>query len=173
MENSAAKSSKAGAVSSKYEITVENAFKKYSDMIFRLAFVRTGSVADAEDLLSEVFIRLVKNIHKIKTEQHLKAWLVRVTVNCSNSFAACLAKNRHDTLENIPQVSDEEEIRVLPFVLDLPNNFKTVIYLYYYEGYSTKEIARLLRIAEGTVKSRLSRARKTLKNLIEGETFYV
>lgn len=152
---------------------VEKAFEQYYDMVYKLAFIRTGNKADAEDILSEVFIRLIKNIKKIQNEIHLKAWLIRATINCSNSALKKVDRVRKARITEVAAVTKDEKSSVLPAVLSLPIHQKTVVYMYYFEGYSVEEIAKFCGVQKGTVKSRLARARKSLKNTLEGEGFYV
>lgn len=152
-----------------YYLNVAKAFEVYSDMVYRLAFVRLADKSDAEDVLSDVFLRLVKNSKKIKSDEHLKAWLIRATINCSYSvFSSAYRKHRADFNELADKITNEEE-KVLPLVLELPQKFKTIVYMHYYEGYSVEEISNLCSLSKGTVKSRLSRARQRLKILLKGE----
>lgn len=145
------------------------AFKEYGDMVFRLAFLRTGNTADADDIMSDVFLRLVRNVNKIKSEEHQKAWLIRATINCCNSF---FKKSKRINQVRITEVDATYEMRddsVLPSVFMLPAPQRDVVYMHYFEGYSVEEIAKLCSVAVGTVKSRLARARETLKNTLKGE----
>lgn len=148
---------------------VEKAFEQYYSMVYKLAFIRTGNKADAEDILSDVFIRLIKNIEKIQSEAHLKAWLIRATINCSNSLLKRADRVHQVRITEVDAVTEDEKASVLPAVLNLPVHQKTVVYMYYFEGYSVEEIAKLCGVQKGTVKSRLARARKSLKNTLEGE----
>ena len=156
-----------------YSVDAATAFETYSDMVYRLAFVRTGNQADADDILSEVFLRLVKNIRKIESEEHLKSWLIRVTIICSYSFFTGIKRRQESPLSDCTASVLLEQNEVLPTVLKLPNNQKTIIYMYYFEGYSVAEISKLCSIPVGTVKSRLSRARETLKKELKGANFDV
>ena len=148
---------------------VEKAFEQYYSMVYKLAFIRTGNKADAEDILSDVFIRLIKNIEKIQSEAHLKAWLIRATINCINSLLKRADRVHQVRITEVDAVTEDEKASVLPAVLNLPVHQKTVVYMYYFEGYSVEEIAKLCGVQKGTVKSRLARARKSLKNTLEGE----
>lgn len=149
------------------------AFETYSDMVYRLAFIRTGNKADADDILSEVFLRLVKNVHKIKSEEHLKPWLIRVTLNCSNSFLGSIKRRRQTEYSEADRAVFMEENSVLPAVLRLPEHQKCIVYMYYFEGYSVEEISKICSVPVGTVKSRLSRARDTLRLELKGENLDV
>lgn len=152
-----------------YKADAAVAFESYSDMVYRLAFLRTGNIADADDIMSNVFLRLIKNSHKIKSEEHLKAWLIRATINCSNTFFKAKRRINQVRITEVDAVYEMEENSVLPAVLKLPAHQKTVIYMHYFEGYSVEEIARLCGTKPGTVKSRLSRGREALKNTLKGE----
>ncbi len=145
------------------------AFETYCDMVYRLAFIKTGNTADAEDILSEVFLRLVKSQNKIKGDDHLKNWLIRVTVNCSNSHFSRIKRRGEVELTENCGFDEFKGDAVLPAVLSLPENQKIIVYMYYYEGYSVDEIATICEIPSGTVKSRLARARDKLKIKLSNE----
>ena len=151
------------------EVDPAAAFDTYCDMVYRLAFIRTGNTADAEDILSEVFLRLVKNKNKIDGDEHLKNWLIRVTINCSNSLFARIKRRGEVELTENCGFDEFKEEAVLPAVLSLPENQKIIVYMYYYEGYSVEEIAGICSIPSGTVKSRLARARDKLKIKLSNE----
>lgn len=157
----------------KYTVSPAAAFEIYSDMVYRLAFIRTGSKYDADDILSDVFLRLVKNSHKIKSEEHLKSWLIRVTINCSNSFFSKFGRTKGEVLLESSGTVYMENNELITIVLTLPEHQKTIIYMYYFEGYSVEEISKICSIPIGTVKSRLSRARSSLKKVLKGEDFDV
>lgn len=147
---------------------LEQMIEKYSNMIYRLAMARTGNRENSEDIYQEVFLRLAKKMPDFKNEEHEKAWLIRVTINCSkNLLNSAFLKHRTEIDENI-SFETEERHDIYYAVQKLPQKYKTVIYLYYYEDYSIKEISRILHNNENTVKSRLSRARKELEKSIEG-----
>ena len=152
-----------------YKADAAVAFESYSDMVYRLAYLRTGNMSDADDIMSNVFLRLIKNTHKIKSEEHLKAWLIRATINCSNTFFKAKRRINQVRITEVDAVYEMEENSVLPAVLKLPAHQNTVIYMHYFEGYSVEELARLCGTKPGTVKSRLSRGREALKNTLKGE----
>jgi len=147
---------------------LEQMIEKYSNMVYRLAMARTGNVENSEDVYQEVFLRLSKKMPDFKNEEHEKAWLIRVTINCSKNLLNS-AFLRHRTEIN-EQMSFETEERhdIYYAVQKLAQKYKTVIHLYYYEDYSIKEISKILHSNENTIKSRLSRARKELEKSIKG-----
>ena len=136
---------------------------KYSDTVYRIALTRCGSVENAEDVYQEVFVKYFQTNPKFNNEEHEKAWFIRVTINLSkNNVRLFWNKNVSELDENIIFESKEEN-DVFNVVNTLPQNYKTVIYLSYYEGYKVKEIADFMKVKEGTVKTWLFRAREILR----------
>lgn len=148
----------------------ETVFKRYADMVYRLAFVRTGNRSDSDDILQEVFLRYMKVWQKMKSEEHIKATLIRITVNCSNSLLSSAWFKKTAPLDENISVTDNASLEnTLSEVLKLPLKYRTVIHLHYYMGYSVAEIAELTKTNPSTVKTRLSRAREQLKKTLKEE----
>lgn len=148
----------------------ERAFEIYADTVYRLAFVRTKSKSDSEDILQDVFLRYMKIWKKIESEEHLKALLLRITVNCSNTLHTSSWFKKTTALEeNLSYTDDVEKFDVLAEVLKLPLKYRTAIHLYYYCGYSVNEIASILKTNPSTVKTHLSRGREILKGRLDYE----
>ena len=146
----------------------EAAFQKYADMVYRLAFVRTKSQNDSDDVLQEVFLRYLKVWQKMESEEHVKAMLLRITVNCSNSLSTCAWFKKTEPLDETLAVSDNPDSGfVLEEVLKLPVKYRTAVHLHYYCGYSVNEIAEIEKINPSTVKTHLSRARNLLKDSLK------
>ncbi len=147
-------------------------FETYGDMIYRLALVRTKNAADAEDVVQEVFLRCLKHNPVFQSAEHQKAWLIKVTLNCSKTLLGS-AFRRHSVPEDaMGELSSEDETpdsTVYDAVLKLPEKYRTAIHLYYYEDYSVREIASAMRATESTVKSWLHRARGMLKETLGGD----
>lgn len=141
----------------------------YSDMLLRIALNRVRSIPAAEDIVQSVFERLMRRRPIFESREHEKAWLIRTAVNlCLSDLRA---ESRHGELpldENIAGEFGDDSYEVLDAVQNLPVQDRYAVYLYYYEGYGVKEIGHLLKEPEGTISSRLSRARKKLKALLEG-----
>ena len=141
----------------------------YSDMLLRIALNRVKSMPAAEDVVQGVFERLMRRRPIFENREHEKAWLIRTAVNlCLTDLRA---QSRHGELpldENIAKEYGEETYEVLDAVQTLPTPDRYAVYLYYYEGYGIKDIGKLLKEPEGTISSRLSRARKKLRTLLEG-----
>ena len=141
----------------------------YSDMLLRIALNRVRSIPAAEDIVQGVFERLMRRRPIFESREHEKAWLIRTAVNlCLSDLRT---QSRHGDLpldENIAGEFGDDSYEVLDAVQNLPVQDRYAVYLYYYEGYGVKEIGHLLKEPEGTISSRLSRARKKLKALLEG-----
>lgn len=137
--------------------------------LYRAALAILGDRAEAEDAVQETFLKYLEKCPKIDGPEHERRWLMRVLVNgCKNRLrSARLRKNV--PLEEAAAVASAEERRELEEVMALPVKERAVIHLYYYEGYKTAEIAQILGEAEGTVRSRMSRAREKLRTLIGEE----
>ena len=138
----------------------------YRSTVYRLAFGCTGNRFDADDVAQEVFIRLYKYKKTFNDEEHKKALLLRVTVNlCKNLQKSAWLRKRTELDENIPadDCFRESENILGDYILMLKPNYRAIIYLYYYEGYSVSEIAELLNISISAVTTRLNRARNRIK----------
>lgn len=147
---------------------LEQMIEKYSNMVYRLAMARTGNKENSEDIYQEVFLRLYKKMPNFKNEEHEKAWIIRVTINCSkNLLNSAFIRHRADIDENLSFETPERH-DIYYAVQKLPLDYKTVIHLYYYESYTIKEISHILQKNENTIKTKLSRARKELEKIIEG-----
>ena len=151
-----------------YKISAAQAFEKYSDMVYRLAVARVKNKYDADDILQEVFLRFIKYKDKVENEEHLKALLIRITINCSKSLLTSGWFKRTEPLSESFSVRDEYS-DTLDAVLRLPQKYRTVIHLHYYMGYSVEEIAKILKSKPSTVKSQLHRARQKLKIDLKGD----
>jgi RNA polymerase sigma factor (sigma-70 family) len=149
-------------------MTEEEILEKYEKMVIRIAFTNVKNISDAQDIAQDVFLTMLTKRPLFENEEHRKAWLIRVTVNrCKNyrkSFWFSRTEPLPDTLDYLPQ----EERGVLAAVLSLPRNYRTVIHLYYYEGYNINEIAALLRKRPATVGTWLARGRQALKIALQG-----
>ncbi len=150
---------------------IEAAYSRNIDAVYRVCFSFMKNRADAEDLAQEAFLKLIDRRMRFDTPEHEKAWLIVTAANlCKNALRHWWRKNEDlDSLSHVPQSYDEETGEVLRAVLALPKDYKVLVYLYYYEGYSTPEIARFTGAPQATVRSRLHRARKLLKNILGGD----
>lgn len=144
--------------------------EKYFDTVYKLALARTKDVHHAEDITGDVFLKFMQTDKVFDSEEHVKAWLIRVTINCSHSlFSGAWFKKTVPLEETIPAEMPEEESEVYLAVMRLPEKYRTVIHLFYYEEMSVAEISKTLGIGESTIKSQLSRGRNILKESLKGE----
>ena len=146
--------------------------EKYMDMVYRIALNALGSVADAEDVTQNVMVRLYRADPDFESEEHAKRWLVRVAVNESKRLVGLPWKKREASFEevlNIADGSDGFEQGLLMKVAGLPPKYRVPMYLYYYEGYSVKEIAELTGSKISTLQTRLARGREKLRAVLEEE----
>ena len=148
----------------------EQAVERWGDLVWRLALVRTANVHDAQDVFQEVFLRYFRHEDRLTSDEHRKAWLIRCTVNRAKSLLTSPWRRRTVPLETAAQIGVEDEYReVYSAVLALPEKYRAVIHLYYFEGLSVAEIANHLNTPEGTVKSQLSRGRALLREALKEE----
>ena len=150
------------------------AFRKHGNTVLRAAFAFCGSYAESEDIVQDVFLSLHTSPKTFNDDEHLKAWLLRVTINkCKNlrrsfRFSRTCSIDELEQSEAIYEINTEgRELRRQ--ISELPRKYAEVIFLYYYEGYSIKEIAEILEKNENTVGSLLKRGREKLRAELEKE----
>ena len=155
---------------------LEEAVGRWGDTVLRLAASRTGNRADAEDVFQTVFLRLHQDGKRFRYDEHLKAWLLHVTVNCCNDLHRSPWHRKRATLgdEDVARLADHPDPNATEGAADrddeleaalarLTDRQRTAVHLHYYEGYATEEIARITGERPATVRSHLHRARKALK----------
>lgn len=143
--------------------------RRYLDTVYRVAFNYIKSQSDAEDITQNVFLKLLQEKKTFENEEHVKNWLIRVTVNeCKN-----LARSRWWRMESYEdysknlQFDNQAQQELFRTVMSLPRKYRIPIYLYYYEGYSTQEIGLILKLPKNTVCTQLKRGRELLKKSLE------
>ena len=128
------------------------AFEKHSDMVYRLAFARVKNRDDANDILQDVFLRYLRRGKRAESEEHERALLIRITINCTKSLhTGAWRRNTTELNENLP-AEDIPSGDTFDAVMRLPIKYRTVIHLHYYCGYSTEEIAFLLKSRASTIR---------------------
>ena len=149
----------------------EQIVKTYADMVYRIAWRYVRSPADADDVFSEVFLSFFKKERSFESEEHRKAWLIKVTINCAKDFLRKRGQweeyNEETASDRQPSHNDEY-MDLYAAIERLRPEYREVIKLYYLDDLSIKQIAQILSQNENTVKTHLSRARETLKPLLEG-----
>ena len=148
--------------------TISRAVQQYSPMLLRLAATRLPSTADAEDAVQEAFLKLLDRRSVFQDAEHEKAWLIRVTLQRAADIRR--RKAREIPLDAVIEErgsAQPPETKLLSAVRALPERYGGVIHLYYYEGYSIKEIAKLLGLPAPTVGTRLARGRERLREMLK------
>lgn len=138
----------------------------YGDMLYRVAYQYTRNRSEAEDITQDVFVAMLKKL-PFKSEEHLKAWLIRVAINKSINYLKSSRKKVLSLDENIDVATEHRDRAEIEELQELPEFDRSVIYLYYYEGYSIKEIAKITGKSANSINIRLFRAREKLKILLE------
>ena len=143
-----------------------DAARRYQNMVYRTALHALGNPQDADDAAQEVFFRLFREKKPFEGQEHLRRWLLRVTVNYCRDVLKSPWRKRRASLEEIPEtpVFDRSEQACLyREVMALPEKYRTGLYLFYYEELTVREIGELLGLKQSAVTTRLSRARERLK----------
>lgn len=151
--------------------TAARIVKKHADTVFRVAFARTGSRADAEDIMQEVFLRFIRRAPAFESAEHEKAWFIRAAINCSNTLLGSAWRRR-----TVPYCEStggacpaESTGRATEAVAKLPENMRIAVHLFYYEDLPVAKIAEITGKTQVSVKTTLSRARKKLKEILTEE----
>ena len=153
------------------EILLRNAMEHHGSAVYRLALCRMQSIPDAEDVYQDVFLRLLDQDTSDWDEEHLRAWLLRCAVNRCCDLHRFRLRRPVLALEDLPDMAapDSGAAELWDAVARLPEKLRIPLHLYYAEGYSTEEIAGLLDIPAATVRTRLRRARKRLRDTLGGD----
>ena len=144
----------------------------YRDRLFATAFQVCGNAADAEDAAQEALLRYHVSEKQFESEQHIRAWLLRVAINCAKNLSRSFFRRNTVPLETYMETLEfdsGESREIFREVMSLPEKYRLVIHLYYYEDYTVAEIGRILALTESNVKVRLSRGRQLLKKSLQEE----
>lgn len=156
-------------------IQLEKLMEQYKDNLYIIAFHITQNQEDANDAVQDAFVQYYMSKKQFESEQHIKAWLIRVTMNKANdklrSFWRKHVFSLEEYMDSIP-FAEPEQRELFACVSRLHTKYRVVIQLFYYEDYSVKEIAQILKISESNVKVRLSRGRELLRKEMKGEWDY-
>ena len=154
------------------EEEVNRAVDRYAPMVRRLCMVHLKNRADTEDIFQTVFLKYALSSVLFQSDEHEKAWLIRVTLNACRDLLGSFFRSRTVSLDELadqPDQISQEHREVLEAVLSLPAKYRDVVYLHYYEGYTAKEIGTILKKNTNTVYTLLTRAREQLRSTLGGE----
>lgn len=157
----------------KESISIDDIISTYGNMVYRLAFSRTRNKSDADDIFQEVFLRLLKNDPTFENEEHRKAWLIRVTINCSKKLWASAWMKRTQPLNDEIVFETEEDTYLHLELKKLPIKYRTVLHLFYYEDLSIDEISNILKKKPSTIRTQLTRGRRKLKEILKEDYYNV
>lgn len=149
--------------------TISRMVETYSPMLLRLACTRVEDPADAEDIVQEVFLKLLTARPVLRDAEHEKAWLIRTTLHRAADFRKAAARRNVPLEEALQAPGPEADSGLRAAVLALPEKYSAVVHLHYYEGYSIKETAKLLGLPAATVGTRLARGRERLRQMLKEE----
>ena len=165
-----------GFIPNERQRQIEALIEKYEKTVYKLAYSYLRNKQDADDIYQEVFLRYFRNKPEFAGEEHEKAWFIRTTINCCKNLCASswfrrTAPLEENTLGDEAVYVPQEQSELFTAVMALPTKYRTVVHLFYYEGYSVREIAELTGEKATTVTTRLNRARAKLRDaLTEMET---
>lgn len=146
-------------------------FNLFKNDVYRLAFSYTKNYFETDDIVQSVFIKLYKNFDKFEDDICIKKWLTRVTINeCKTLFLSAWKRKIFpitDKEENVA-IDKPKDTNLIDSLFQLPKKYRMVLFLFYYEDYKIKEIAEILNVKESTIKTRLSRGRSLLKDVLKG-----
>ena len=152
------------------DMTFEEVMEAFADTVTRLAYLRMGNEQDAKDIFQNVFLKLYTQTMEFHDSQHGKAWLIQTTIHaCADEHRKFWRKHHIRLDEAFAQVEDVQERNELYELMELVPDHRNALYLYYYEGYSIREISRLMNARENTVKSWMRRGKQELRSLLGGE----
>lgn len=156
------------------EWEANRAIDRYADLVRRVCMIHLKNHADTEDIYQTVFLKYVTGTTEFESEEHEKAWFIRVTINACKDLLRSFFRSRTVSLDDLLEQPDqvpEDHREVLEAVLALPDKYRDVVYLHYYEGYTAPEIGTILHKNPNTVYTLLTRARDELRKMLGGEDF--
>ena len=155
------------------EEEVNTAMERYGDMVRRLCMVHLKNYHDTQDIFQTVFLKYVLRSAPFESQEHEKAWFIRVTLNACRDLLKSVFRSRVVSLEELGDLgvssdTPSEESQVLQAVLSLPPKYKNVVYLHYYEGYTAPQISRILGENVNTIYTLLTRSKGLLRERLGG-----
>ncbi|MGI5984587.1 MAG: RNA polymerase sigma factor [Oscillospiraceae bacterium] len=150
---------------------IEEIYRRHFDMVYRISFSYLKNTSDTEDAAVDVFAKLMQKSIVFQNAEHEKAWLIRTTINTCKDYLSHWWRSRAD-IDDYGNLQSDDPFHIdetLKAVMELPTRYKDVIYLYYYEGYTSEEVAGILRKPHSTIRNHLCEARNLLRGVLENE----
>ena len=154
------------------EQEVRRAIERYSNTVNRICMTHLKNYHDTEDIFQTVFLKYALNTTSFESDEHEKAWIIRVTINACKDLLKSFFRNHTVPIDEVVLKAEDisnENSEVLEAVLSLPQKYRTVVYLHYYEGYTAVEIADMLNKNTNTIYTHLTRAKQMLKDILGGD----
>ncbi|MCL2153851.1 MAG: RNA polymerase sigma factor [Oscillospiraceae bacterium] len=146
-------------------------YGRHKDMTYRICFAYMKNIMDAEDVIQDTFCKLIESGTAFESAEHEKAWIIRTATNlCKNALRYWW--RRRESLDDYEAIQAKDVFEIddtFNAVMALPDKYKTAVYLYYYEGYDSTEISKLLQKPQSTIRYYLSQARKILREILGGD----
>jgi len=150
---------------------IEEIYERNYDMMYRVGFSYLKNAEDTKDIISDIILKLLQKKINFESAEHEKAWILRAVINqCKNYLKHWRRKNESiDDYIHLESENSVEENEMVKIIMELPERYRAVIYLHYYEGYTSKEISDILKKPQSTILSQMREARKLLKGVLENE----
>jgi RNA polymerase sigma-70 factor (ECF subfamily) len=151
--------------------SIEDIYMRHFDMVYRVAFSYLKNAHDTEDAVADVFVKLMNKGAAFQSDEHEKAWLLRAAINICKDRLKHWWRRRID-IDDCENLQSDDPFHIdetLKAVMELPTRYKDAIYLYYYEGYTTEEVAGILKKPRSTIRNHLREARNILRGVLEDE----
>ncbi len=154
----------------KSEEEIKELVDKYSSLIFRISYCILCNAYDAEDAVQETFLKYITKAPEFNSEEHRKAWLIKVSANISKNMLMFRVKKETVNIDDVENIGiAQSDYETFELIMSLPAKYKVIMTLYYVEGYKSKEIAEIIDISEEAVRKRLQKGRELLKKEFEKE----
>lgn len=151
---------------------IEEMYERHYDMLYRVCFSYLKNTEDTKDAVSDIFLKLLQIKINFQSAEHEKAWLLRTSINLCKNYLKQKSRKTENIDDYANMLEGENPFRedeMLKMIMEMPERYKYVVHLYYYEGYTSKEIAKILKKPHATIRWHLQEARKYLKGVLENE----
>lgn len=157
--------------------SIDEIITRYTKMVYGIAMTHVNNPADADDIYQEVFLAYFRKERSFNDEEHQKAWLIKTTLNwCKKMTGSSWRKKtrplEEELLDQTFQFASEEENLVYQALCELPEKYRMVLYLFYFEEFTIDEMSKVLKIRAGTIRMQLTRGRDMMRSKLKGEYFY-